>query len=132
MYIYIIGWLLISPNKLPFCTLKYLLFFRGGSRRAKRISILKPRQPQNMEPKGSSNEAECSTTLQDVAATDDIDSKGPKEKIEEKNETLENEEEGGWGKIIYTVLKLLLLGIASYCYDLISKLIRLSHFINYL
>ena len=81
-----------------------------------------------MELKDTSNEAECSSSLQDDEATDNIDSKGLAEKREEKNDTQENEEGGGWGRIIFTVLKLLLLGIASYCYDLYSKLNLLTLF----
>ena len=88
------------------------------------MRIFKPRQPQSMEHKSPSNETDCSTSRQDVAPTENIESNDPNENIEENN--------NGWGKIIFAILKLLLLGISMYCYDVISKSIPFSNLTNYL
>jgi hypothetical protein len=74
-----------------------------------------------MELKRISTEAESSTRLQDVQPTKTLDTKAPDVNKDEKKETHQEAEESGWGTILFTILKILLFGVAGYCYDVISK-----------
>ena len=87
--------------------------FRGGSRRAKRVSFRKRRTSLADNKESIAVEKE---PLKEQSTAVDVDTVSNNDDIETQEEP-----EITWSSILFAVLKILILGIAVFIYDIYSK-----------
>ena len=83
--------------------------FRGGSRRAKLRKRYSPTDNKKMTAIEMTPLKEPLATAEINVTTDDLENESPEET------------EAGWSSILFAVLKILILGIAIFIYDIYSK-----------
>ena len=91
--------------------------FRGGSRKAKRLSSRKNSTSQGEEIDTEEIEMKSLTARE---PDEPPRSETVEQKVAEKEDAQE-EGEVGWAKMIFNFLKILILGFVVFCYDIISK-----------